>query len=107
MIKTRLVRLLSHTKKYIVQTIICQWIALLGQIASIFAIGRLVDGILAQTVTKNNVIMTFGILVTAIVIRFVCDEMATRASFAASVDVKRILREQPIIMRHQMRQIRH
>ena len=53
-----------------------------------FAIGRLVDGILAQTVTKNNVIMTFGILVTAIVIRFVCDEMATRASFAASVDVK-------------------
>ena len=93
MIKTRLVRLLSHTKKYIVQTIIWQWIALLGQIASIFAIGRLVDGILAQTVTKNNVIMTFGILVTAIVIRFVCDEMATRASFAASVDVKRILRE--------------
>ena len=58
MIKTRLVRLLSHTKKYIVQTIIWQWIALLGQIASIFAIGRLVDGILAQTVIKNNVIMT-------------------------------------------------
>lgn len=93
MIKTRLVRLLSHTKKYIVWTIVWQWIALLGQIVSIFAIGRFIDEILAQTVTKNNVIMIFGILVTAIVIRFVCDEMATRASFAASVDVKRILRE--------------
>lgn len=93
MIKTRLVRLLSHTKKYIVWTIVWQWIALLGQIVSIFAIGRLVDAVLTETVTKNTVVMTFGILITAIVIRFLCDEMATRASFAASVDVKRILRE--------------
>ena len=93
MIKTRLVRLLSHTKKYIVWTIVWQWLALLGQIVSIFAIGRLVDAVLTETVTKNTVVMTFGILITAIVIRFLCDEMATRASFAASVDVKRILRE--------------
>ena len=78
MIKTRLVRLLSHTKKYIVWTIVWQWIALLGQIVSIFAIGRFIDEILAQTVTKNNVIMIFGILVTAIVIRFVCDDVHTR-----------------------------
>ena len=35
MIKTRLVKLLSHTKKYIVQMVLWQWIALLGQIAAI------------------------------------------------------------------------
>ena len=33
------------------------------------------------------------VLVVAVAIRFLCDQMATRASFAASVDVKRILRE--------------
>ena len=34
MIKTRLVKLLSHTKKYIVQMVLWQWIALLGQYRS-------------------------------------------------------------------------
>ena len=46
MIKTRLVKLLSHTKKYIVQMVLWQWIALLGQIAAIVSIGRMVDRIL-------------------------------------------------------------
>ena len=36
MIKTRLVRLLSHTKKYIMQMVLWQWIALLLQIVAIF-----------------------------------------------------------------------
>ena len=93
MIKTRLVKLLSHTKKYIVQMVLWQWIALLGQIAAIVSIGRMVDRILIHQMSSNVVLMTFMILVIAVVIRFLCDQMATRASFAASVDVKRILRE--------------
>ena len=39
------------------------------------------------------ILTTFMVLVVAVAIRFLCDQMATRASFAASVDVKRILRE--------------
>ena len=93
MIKTRLVKLLSHTKKYIVQMVLWQWIALLGQIAAIVSIGRMVDRILIHQMSSKVVLMTFMILVIAVVIRFLCDQMATRASFAASVDVKRILRE--------------
>ena len=38
MIKTRLVGLLSHAKKYIVYNIIWQWIALLAQILAVFSI---------------------------------------------------------------------
>ena len=55
MIKTRLVRLLSHAKKYIVYNIFWQWIALLAQILAVFSIagllGTLADnrGDLAQT----------------------------------------------------------
>lgn len=93
MIKTRLVKLLSHTKKYIVQMVLWQWIALLGQIAAIFSIGRMVDCILMHQMSDQVILTTFMVLVVAVVIRFLCDQMATRASFAASVDVKRILRE--------------
>ena len=93
MIKTRLVKLLSHTKKYIVQMVLWQWIALLGQIAAIFSIGRMVDCILMHQMSDQMILTTFMVLVVAVVIRFLCDQMATRASFAASVDVKRILRE--------------
>ena len=55
MIKTRLVRLLSHAKKYIVYNIFWQWIALLAQILAVFSIagllGTLADnrGDLART----------------------------------------------------------
>lgn len=93
MIKTRLVKLLSHTKKYIVQMVLWQWIALLGQITAIFSIGRMVDKILVHQVTQKVILTTFLTLLAAAAIRFLCDQMATRASFAASVDVKRILRE--------------
>ena len=93
MIKTRLVKLLSHTKKYIVQMVLWQWIALLGQIAAIFSIGRMVDCILMHQMSDQVIFTTFMVLVVAVAIRFLCDQMATRASFAASVDVKRILRE--------------
>ena len=93
MIKTRLVKLLSHTKKYIVQMVLWQWIALLGQIAAIFSIGRMVDCILMHQMSNQVILTTFMVLVVAVAIRFLCDQMATRASFAASVDVKRILRE--------------
>lgn len=48
MIKTRLVRLLSHTKKYIVQMVLWQWIALLLQIAAIFTIGTMVDQVISH-----------------------------------------------------------
>lgn len=93
MIKTRLVRLLSHTKKYIVQMVLWQWIALLLQIAAIFAIGTMVNQVISHNITQNKIMYTCLILIMAVIIRFVCDQMATRASFAASVDVKRILRE--------------
>lgn len=93
MIKTRLVRLLSHAKKYIIYNVLWQWIALLAQICAIFSIADLLEKLLLHKVVSNQMIHTFGVLFGAIVVRFVCDRMAAKASYAASVDVKRILRE--------------
>ena len=43
MIKTRLVGLLSHAKKYIVYTILWQWAALLSQVIAVFTIADLLE----------------------------------------------------------------
>lgn len=93
MIKTRLVRLLSHAKKYIVYVVLWQWVALLAQIAAVFTIADLLERVIFSSVDEERILRAAIILAAAIVIRFICDRLAARASYAASVDVKRILRE--------------
>ena len=51
MIKTRLVGLLSHAKKYIVYTILWQWVALLSQVLAVFSIADLLERVIYQSVT--------------------------------------------------------
>ena len=51
MIKTRLVGLLSHAKKYIVYTILWQWAALLSQVLAVFSIADLLEKVVYQNVT--------------------------------------------------------
>lgn len=98
MIKTRLVRLLSHAKKYIIYNILWQWTALWAQILAVFSIarllGRLVNaGNLPQALGELEWKKTLLILVLAASLRFLCERMAARASYGASADVKRILRK--------------
>lgn len=93
MIKTRLVGLLSHAKKYIVYTIFWQWVALLSQILAVFSIAGLLERIVYGTVTMPVIQQTILILLLVVCVRFFCERMGARASYLASVDVKRILRE--------------
>ena len=98
MIKKNLINLLSHAKKYVVYNVLCQWIALLAQIAAIFTISGLLEKIIFGNVSLKGELWTeIGkstiILLTVIVIRYLCDRLAAKSSYAASVDVKRILRE--------------
>lgn len=93
MIKTRLVGLLAHAKKYIVYTIFWQWMALLSQILAVFTIADLLERIVYGAVTMPVIGRTILILILVVCIRFFCERMGARASYLASVDVKRILRE--------------
>ena len=98
MIKTRLVRLLSHAKKYIVYNILWQWIALLAQILAVFSIAELLGKVadaenLPQALGELSLGRTVLLLALAVAVRFLCERMAARASYEASVDVKRILRK--------------
>lgn len=93
MIKTRLVGLLSHAKKYIVYTILWQWAALLSQVLAVFSISGLLESVANRQVTAQSVKRTIGVLVLVVIIRFICERMGARASYRACVDVKRVLRE--------------
>ena len=93
MIKTRLVGLLSHAKKYIVYTILWQWAALLSQVIAVFTVADLLERVVYGAVTAAAVKRTIFTLAIVVVIRFFCERMGARSSYLACVDVKRILRE--------------
>ena len=93
MIKTRLVRLLSHAKKYIVYTIFWQWISLLAQVLAVFSIANLLENVVADDVTISVIEQTILILALVVIVRFMCERLTARSSYLACVDVKRILRE--------------
>ncbi len=93
MIKTRLVKLLSHAKKYIVFTILWDWIALISQVVMVFTLANVLDHAMMHTLTDTIIQKSIVYLVVVIVVRFISARMSVRASYQASVDVKRILRE--------------
>lgn len=92
MIKTRLVSLLSHAKKYVVYTILWQWIALLSQVLVVFSIANLLESVVNNTFCISMVQRTIVVAMVVVMVRFVCERMATKSSYLACVDVKRILR---------------
>ena len=93
MIKKRLVGLLSHAKKYIIYQVLWQWFSLLCQILMIYSASILLEQALFAEVTLQTGISYGALVLIAMALRFVCDRQASRASYRASVDVKRILRD--------------
>ena len=90
MIKKRLVGLLSHAKKYIIYQVIWQWLALLCQIIMIYSASMLLETALFWEVTSQDAAYYGALVIVALILRFVCARQASRASYRASVDVKRI-----------------
>ena len=94
MIKKRLIGLLAHGKKYIVFQVLWQWFALLCQVLITYAVAMTLDGAVFGTLTERRLAIYACLGAGGMALRFFCDRQAAQASFAASMDVKRILREQ-------------
>lgn len=93
MIKKRLIGLLKGSKKYIVQNVFWQWLGLVAQIIAILSIGQLLDSTIFGSITGKRIFLTGMICTGVIFLRMISDRKAVQASFSASADVKRILRE--------------
>lgn len=93
MIKTRLIRLLAESKKYIIYQVLWQWLSLLCQVVLVYTVAALLEQAFFRAVTVESMIVRVLTALGCMVLRMFCDWQASRASYAASVDVKRILRE--------------
>ncbi len=90
MIKVRLIKLLSHAKKYVVLQVLWQWIALIAQVLLIFTLSGMIAGIFENTIPAFGIWLP--VILGCIAVRFLMEWLTSRTSYKASVDVKRILR---------------
>ena len=93
MIKMRLIRLVTNSRKYIVQTILWQWIALLFHMLAIASIAILLQQLWDGSVDERAIGITAVIALLSMGVRFLCNKRAVRASFFASTELKTVLRE--------------
>lgn len=70
MIKTRLVRLLSHAKKYIVYNVLWQWIALVAQIISVFTIAGLLGKFYEKKAASKDIAGSLCVFAVVLIVRF-------------------------------------
>lgn len=94
MIKTRLMKLLKGSGKYIGANIFWQWLALLFQIASVCSAGVMIQRLYERKLEPGTMLMTGGIVLASVLVRFLSEKMAAKASYRASSDVKSVLRRQ-------------
>ena len=93
MMKMRLIRLVTNSRKYIVQTILWQWIALLFHMLAIASIAILLQQLWDGSVDERAIGITAVIALLSMGVRFLCNKRAVRASFFASTELKTVLRE--------------
>ena len=95
MIKTRLIKLLSHAKKYVVFQILWKYLALVCQIITVYCFSSVFVYLLdadKQGGSEAELLARLVPVMAAAVVRCISDKKAEEASFRASADVKRILR---------------
>ncbi len=105
MIKVRLIKLLSHAKKYVALQVLLQWISLIAQIMLIFCLSWMITAsfnVVVESavpelsrrgeITIPTFAVCFSLILSCIGIRFLMEWLTSRTSYKASVDVKRILR---------------
>ncbi len=92
MIKTRLIKLLSHAKIYVILQVVYNWLALLCQVVNIYCVANLLEKAYQKTLTNRLVISYAVVILGCIILRNILNRCCEEASHKASVDVKRILR---------------
>ena len=89
MINKRLIAMMGDSKRYIARNVALQWVALLANIAIIFAVSAFLAGLVYGQGSLSAALL---VLLGALVVRFFCTRGAASASYNASRTVKKTLR---------------
>ncbi len=92
MIQKRLIALVGETRKTIAANIVFQWIALAANIVLMDAVARFLQTLSVGSVNASVSLSLVGIAAAMILIRFVCNIMASRMGTLSAAAVKKKLR---------------
>lgn len=93
MINKRLIGTVKGSKKYIAGNVISQWISLVANIIMMGAIAKMLQSLYEGIAGDDQIALTTGIAVMAVIVRFVCATVSSRMGYLSSKAVKKTLRE--------------
>lgn len=94
MINKRLLGLLEDSRKYIVQIVVWNWLALICNVIYVFTIANLLAAAVhTREVSSSQLLQTGAIVFICILLRMVFIKMSAKASYQSSVEVKETLRQ--------------
>ncbi|AOT69853.1 ABC transporter ATP-binding protein/permease [Geosporobacter ferrireducens] len=92
MMNKKLISLVPDSMKFIVLTVLANWISLLFHIASVFSIAYLIESLFHGTITAVDMLVVFTLIAVSIGIRYAAIIKSTAYSHIASCEVKNKLR---------------
>lgn len=92
MMNGRLIGLVEHAKKYIVLSVLVNWLSLLCNIAAVVSMVHLLEGAWKEELSGRSILITGCIVAAAIAVRFVCNYKATMLASQAAINAKKALR---------------
>ena len=94
MIKIRLLRMLKEGTRFVLLEVLWQWLGLVSQIIIIGCVSRLISATFNHKIEGRQLLFYIAVMLFCIFARLIFDRLYTDASFEASVDVKRVIREE-------------
>lgn len=93
MINKRLIGTVAESKKYIAGNVLLQWCSLAANIILMLSISRMLAGLFGGSVSTGLLAVTGGVVILALVIRFICAVGSAKMGYLSSKAVKKTLRE--------------
>lgn len=94
MIKTRLIGQVPSSKKYIALTVVAQWVKTVANIVMMFILSNLLALILdGKTFDFASLLPYLCGILGVMIVRYLCGCFASKTSFYASSEVKKVLRQ--------------
>ncbi len=92
MFNKKLLKLLSHDKKYVIGIVVIKWIQLLLNIIFIFSIGYLISRLFEPASHSTEIYIYFACAIVALTIKSLLFRQVAKLEFLAAIDVKKTLR---------------
>lgn len=93
MIKTRLIKAVPESKKYIAANVVCQFVGLAASTAAVISVADFLEKLYEKNAANGSLIRLIIIAAVSLILRAVCIMLSEKAGFESSRSVKLILRK--------------